>query len=176
MDGRPVRRASRLKAFRSSSKSGVPSHPRAVLVKICRLFARKLCALSKARLTPPAIETCAPINKSVDRPVAPRLIPEVLEGVVERILPRLDHQKPEIDRRTSKRLVVALAVDRMDHAGQIMVSKQDQVRAHPADFARVLSERKDVEELVLHAGGLLDRVQFPKFGAGHVIDQLLEQP
>src|SRR6266849_2787491 len=129
MEGSPVRRASSLKALLSSSRSGEPSHPRAVLVKICRLLARKRCALSKARLTPPAIETCAPINKSVDRPVSAGLIAEVLEGVVEGIFHRLDQQEPEIDRGTSKRLVVALAVDRVDHAGQIVVTQEDQIRA-----------------------------------------------
>ncbi len=59
----------------------------------------------------------------------------MLERVVEGILHRLHHQEEEEIQWTAQRLVVPLAVDRVDDARQITVPQKDEIRAHPPDLS-----------------------------------------
>ena len=111
----------------------------------------------------------------VNRPVAPRQIPEVLERVVERVVHSVDQEQPEARDWASEGLVILLAVDGVNHAGQVVMAQLDQVGAHPPDLSAVLGEREDVQELMLHGCGLLYRVQLPELGALGEVDQLFKK-
>src|SRR6516162_3423204 len=111
MAGTPPARAARRKARRSSASSGGEVHARPDRVKIWSERAPCSAARPKASETPPATDSCAPSftsRGSVDCPVPPRLVAEVLQPVVERVLHRVHHQDPERGRSAAERLVVPL--------------------------------------------------------------------
>src|SRR5713101_932452 len=111
----------------------------------------------------------------VDRPVAPRQIPEVLERVVERVVYGVDQEQPEAGDWASEGLIILLAVAGVNHAGQVVMAQLDQVGAHPPDLSAVLGEREDMQELMLHGCGLLYRVQLPELGPLGQVDQLFKK-
>src|SRR5215813_15149693 len=103
MAGTPAVRAARRNARRSSAASGGERQARPDRVKICTERAPCSTARPKASETPPATDSCAPsltTTGSVDRPVPPRLVAEVLQPVVERVLHRVHHQHAEGGRGT----------------------------------------------------------------------------
>src|SRR6266852_2156793 len=141
----------------------------------CRLLAQYDLARSKARLTPPRLKHVRRSARLVDRPVAPRQIPEVLERVIERVVHGVDQEQPEAGDWASEGIVILLAIDGVNHAGQVVMAQLDQVGAHPPDLSAVLGEREDVQELMLHGCGLPYRVQLPELGALGGLDKLFKK-
>src|SRR5215813_937313 len=141
----------------------------------CQCSLGEVLARSKAQLTPgPRLKHCA-AARLVDRPVARRQIPEVFEGVVERVVHGLDQKQPKAGDWASEGLVILLAVEGVNHAGKVVMAQLDQVRAHPTDLSAVLRKREDVQEPMLHGCRLLYRVQLPELGALGEGDQLFKK-
>src|SRR5512135_3439717 len=154
-DGIPVRRASERNRRTSASSRGETAQPRGFRTKIWTASAVSASARSNARETPPAMPSWAPRIMAgasytsrvgaatvarVGAPVAgPDGLPgaarpgrgrlgEVLLGVPEGVVHRLDHEVPEHRLRHPEGVVVALPVDGVNDAGEEPAADQVQIR------------------------------------------------